>query len=218
MPLFHLDWFVCADGYRIEERKHRKGKTVMTSGGGGRFIVPKSNAWFPTTPLQIHGLYRQLADCDLKAAGILRFVNAHGFLVHAKAHEENVEGVTEYVMGMRSLVKAIDRREWKSIADGLNRAKDRIGGVGRLGVSFELPKNGDLRPALKLRPTSLVDALQVQALSDATLGVVHKKCKNPECEEYFPLSGPDAYRSDAEYHSDQCRMRHTYLKRRSVKK
>ena len=226
MSLFHLDWFVCQDGYRLEERPAPRRARLITQGkGAGLVIAPNSDAWFPSKPLDIPGLYREFCDCDLRGPeGLLRFIEYNGLLFRAKASKEALADVIEHVLGMRRLLAAIDRRDWRSIADALTRANQEklfpSGGIGRLGILFDLPKKDGAPPSVKLQPASLADALQVQALADASLGVLHKKCKNPECDHYFPLSGPNALRRGAEYHSTECRLRHRYVdsKQRRSKK
>jgi hypothetical protein len=175
MSLFHLDWFVCRDGYRLEER--RSPRRTRRSGGSRLVIVPNSNAWVPSKPLDSPGLYRQLGACDLGGPEeILRFIEYNGLLFRAKAPKEELVNVIEYISGMRRLLAAIDRSEWRSIADALNRpGRDElfpIRGVGRLTIVFDVPNCQRALPSLKLRPANLAEGLQVQALADAS-GVIH---------------------------------------------
>ena len=231
MSLFHLDWRRCPDGYRVELAK---GST------GDRIIVPNSKKLEVYRPLAIPGPYRQLANCEPTQAGALKFIRAYGFLAHSNAEWEQLRSVIDRIRRMRRLVEDLDERNWVAISDMLERAalpppratdEDLAsgyfrswrftgitherglpkGGHGRLGLVFELIDN---KPILKFRPGSLIEGLEVQALSDAVFGIGHKKCKNPECDSYFPVSGPDAYRDGAEYHLPSCQRRHAYLKRK----
>jgi hypothetical protein len=218
MPLFHLDWFRCLDGYRIERRPVPPGGEEWLedgserSNGSERFIVPNSpNNWEEYRPLEIPAAYRQFANWakrDTSEDGLLKLINAYGSLWRPKAKHEHAQDVVRLILRIQNIVEAIDRRDWQSIAQGLEReaqARRRS-----LAVVFEVSANP---PTLKLRPGSLAEALVVQALADASLGIGHRKCKNPECDRYFPVGGEGAYRSDAEYHSPACQRRHTYLKR-----
>lgn len=220
MSLFYLNWLICRDGYRIADQVSTNDhkRPIEMGGLADLLIVSNSTNRQQTEPLKIPGLYRILSKCDPSAEGVLNFVNVYGFLLGRSAQQEAVALVIEQIFEMRRLVEAIDRRDWKLIADGLSRAGQEnvpSGGIGRLGILFDISAD---QPKLNLRPASLADALQVQALLDVSLGVEHQKCKNPECDQYFPLSGPEAYRSDAKYHSPACQRRHTYLKRRESKK
>jgi len=176
MSLFHLDWFVCQDGYRLEE--WRAPRRPRRSGESRLVIVPNSNAWVPSKPLDSPGLYRQLCACDLDGPeDLLRFIEYNGLLFGAKASNEPLAKHMEYVLGMRRLLAAIDRCDWRSIADGLSRTgEDQLfptGRIGRLVVLFQAPNNERASPSLKLRPANLADGLQVQALADVSLGVMH---------------------------------------------
>lgn len=223
MSFFHLEWPICRDGYRIEKREPSKDpkRPIAMGDGGGVFIVSNSTNWRQTEPLNIPGLHRIFSKCEPSPEGVLNFINVYGFLLRRKARQEQVDVVIEQILEMRRLVEAIDRRDWKSIADGLSGAgqeQDRIfpsGGIGRLGILFDVSVD---QPKLNLRPASLADALQVQALSDVSLGVKHQECNNPECDQYFPVSGPGAKRGDAKYHEPACQRRHAYLNRRESEK
>ena len=84
MSLFHLDWFKCADGHHIEERPDHWVEVHPDNpaqGFPGLYIVPNvppgqsldSGHWLRTEPLDHPGLYRQLADCEPSAEGVLDF-------------------------------------------------------------------------------------------------------------------------------------------------
>lgn len=225
MPLFHLDWYRCLDGYRIEERadppawRHSKRNTVLEDVEGGLVILPNSARWEETQPLKIPGAYRQFADWDGSQDGLLKLTNAYGFLLRPKAKQDHVDDAGELISRLARLVAAIDCQDWQSIPHGLSRAgHERVsptGGVGGLGVLFDVSEN---RPIMQLRPKNLAVALQVQALADVSFGIEHRRCKNPECDHYFPVRGPDAHRSDAEYHSEPCRRRHAYLSKKKERR
>jgi len=130
---------------------------------------------------------------------------------------EPIADVMAYTIGIRNLVAKIDAADWDWVRNWLTQVGERSDkrgrprpGVGRLGVAFEVERG---RPKFRLTPPTLVDALYAQALFDAAHGIEHRACKNPECDHYFPISGPDAHRRDALYCSDACRSRYVYLKK-----
>jgi hypothetical protein len=225
MYLFHLSWFRCLDGYRIETLEPPKSTGSILTGtarkpsgrpggeeddGDLRVILPNSSRWEATEPLKVPGAYRQWANWDGSDEGILKLINGFGFVNRAKSEDELVLFTQRFISGLATYVDLIERREWKCVADTLTlTAQHRAGGVGACAVHFDVSGGG--LPTLRLEPRSLGQALIVQALADATLGTEHRKCKNPECDRYFPVSGPESYRIDAEYHSEQCRRRHAYL-------
>jgi hypothetical protein len=218
MQIFTFKWAKCRDGYRIEERadpspiRQSKRASILEGIGGGTFIVPKSANWEIYRPLDVPAAYRAFANWNGSDEGLRKLADAYGSMFKHKATHELIDNVRAYASGLRRLVASIDRAQWQSIADGLDKAgQGKSGprpGIGRLGVVFEVANN---KPVFRLSPPTLLDALQAQALFDAAFGIEHKKCRNPECEQWFPTKGPDAYRSDAEYHSEACRRRHAYL-------
>jgi hypothetical protein len=217
MSSFKFEWWKCRDGYRIEVEAPRKmdvSGTILEGVGteDARVIVPKSNNWDLTRPLEVEAPYRVFANWDGTDDGLLDLTNAYGSMWGEKASKEYIDYVRGHVIGIQTLVESIDAAEWQAIADTLNRAATKgrsRPGIGRLGVVFDIV---DGKPEFRLRPSTLYDALRVQALFDATHGVKHKQCKNPECGLWFRIgSGPGALRSDAEYHDRDCRFRHAYL-------
>jgi hypothetical protein len=120
MLLFHLDWFVCEDGYRLEEWP--ASRRVRRSGENRLVIVPNSEAWLPSKPLNSPGLHRHLCGCDLGGPEeLLGFIQTNGLLFRAKGPKEPWADVVEYVLSMRHLLTAIDGCDWRSIAEGLRR-------------------------------------------------------------------------------------------------
>ena len=69
--------------------------------GGRLVIVPNSDAWVPSKPLDSPGLYRQLGACDLGGPEeLLRFIEYNGLLFRAKAPKEELANVIEYISGI----------------------------------------------------------------------------------------------------------------------
>ena len=211
MDLFHFEWFKCADGYSFEE-------APADQPGAAVFIVPTSDKWIETQPLKVPAVYRIFAACDATEADMLRFTNAYGFLERPKADREFIGFAYSHLACVQALVEAIDESDWPYIVEVLKKrgqhSKFPTGGIGNLGVVFDAPKKNETRPRFRLRPASLADALQVQALFDAAYDIQHKECANPHCSEWFPVSGPNAHRVDAQYHSQACRRRHVYFERK----
>jgi hypothetical protein len=77
---------------------------------------------------------------------------------------------------MRHLLTAIDGCDWRSIAEGLRRPGEGklfpTRGIARLAVLFEVSDDGRASPSLKLRLANLADGLLVQALADASRGML----------------------------------------------
>ena len=217
--LFRLDWFRCCDGYRLEDRADLPASHPLPLPSFGRYIVRNSNKFVPTTPLRCTGLYRQLADVS-DDDGALAFVTAHGFLGSAKKKRTLASDVLGYAQDMRELVAAIDGKRWGTLADTLDRAGrdsvEQIGGVGRLGAIFDW-REGMGRPDLYFRPGSLVAAIYLQALQDASGGAELQKCDRPGCPKYFqvgPGTGRPRLSRGVAYCTPKCQKAHAYMKRK----
>lgn len=217
--LLRLDWFRCRDGYRLEDRADpppRRGRRALLLGSvAGRYIVRNSDTLEPTTPLKCVGLYRLLADVSDDESA-LAFVRAHGFLSRGK--DARVDQVLYAAADIRKIVDAIDKKRWGALRDTLNRAgQDSImesGGVGRLGVIFDW-REGMERPDLYFRPGSLISAIYVQALQDASGGAELQKCDRPGCPKYFqvgPGTGRPRLNRGVAYCTPKCQKAHAYMK------
>ncbi len=222
--LTHLEWFRCLDGYHVEDRKDPPGRRArLIPGIAGRYIVRNSTRWEPTTPLRVDGLYQQLADVK-GDEGALEFVTRHGYLSRAKSKDSRLDDVLGAATGMRGLVDAIKQTRWAAIADTLNReGQDSIfefGGIGRLGAVFEW-REGMERPELFYRPGSLLSALYLQALQDASGGAELQKCDRPGCPRYFqvgPGTGRPRLNRGVAYCNPTCQKAHAYMKKKGVSK
>jgi hypothetical protein len=218
--LFKLEWWRCLDSYRIDVRTPAKREPAESSASfgsilesivdgldadderGRAFIVPKSDNWGESyRPLDVPAAYRAFAAWDDTDDGLLKLTKAYGFMVSAKAKEADIVDVRRDVAQIRALVEMIDSGEWLAVAS------DTTLGIGRLRIIFEVV---DGKPVFGLQPASLFHALRAQALYDAVYGPEHRKCRNTECDRWFPITGPEALRADAEYHDEACRRRHAY--------
>ena len=217
--LLRLDWFRCRDGYRLEDRADpppRRGRRALLLGSiAGRYIVRNSNKFEPTTPLKCVGLYRLLADVSDDESA-LAFVKAHGFLSRGK--DARVDEVLDAAADIRKIVDAIDKKRWGALSDALSDAGQdsifNIGGVGRLGAIFDW-REGMERPELHYRPGSLLGAIYLQALQDASGGAELQKCDRPGCPKYFqvgPGTGRPRLNRDAAYCTPKCQKAHAYMK------
>src|SRR5882757_489982 len=94
----------------LKQRMQRERTSARFDVRGGRLvIVPNSDAWVPSKPLDSPGLYRQLGACDLGGPEeLLRFIEYNGLLFRAKAPKEELANVIEYISGMRpSMVRTV---------------------------------------------------------------------------------------------------------------
>ena len=218
--LLRLEWFCCLDGYRLEDRVDPPGRRALLLSAAGRYIVRASSRLGLTTPLQHNGLYRILADVSDDESA-LAFVKAHGFLNGAKAKDKPVGDVLDAAAAMRWLVDAIDKKRWAALTDALNRAEQdyvifETGGIGRLGAVFDW-QEGMERPNLHFRPGSLLGAIYLQALQDASGGAELQKCDRPGCPKYFqvgPGTGRPRLNRDVAYCTPKCQKAHAYMKRK----
>jgi hypothetical protein len=225
-PLFHLDWAVCQDGYKLEDRPPVTGGSLIGRRPREIVIVPRSNKYYPTKPLEVPALYRVFAKCKRTYAGVLGFVKTYGMLGSSRAKSETVcylpggrtklyGGYFEAIDNLRSLVRAIEARDWPTLSTWLADLDNHPGGggLGRMGLLLCESDNGQRE--IRLRPSSLGSALQVQAIADATIGAEHRKCKCPGCLNYFRIGrSGGGLRRGAEYCSPKCQKAHAYMQRK----
>ena len=221
--LIRLDWFRCLDRYRFEDRTDPPGRRALLVSAAGRYIVRNSPKLESTTPLRCVGLYRQLANVSDDDSA-LEFVKRHGFLTRAKAKDQPVGDVLDRAADMRGLVDAINKKRWGALTDALNRAGQdsifQIGGIGRLGAVFDW-REGMERPELYYRPGSLLSAIYLQALQDASGGAELQKCDRPGCSKYFqvgPGTGRPRLNRGVAYCTPKCQKAHAYMKKKGVSK
>ena len=228
MSLVHLDWFWCYDGYRLEERKprprprrgplERTGARILNLDGGGVYVVRNSKRLKRTQPLKCEGLYRQLAACWI-SDDVLAFVENHGLLTRGK--EQRVDEILSDAENLRNWIRAISARNWPGLTNALEAAgQDSAfghGGIGKLGVVFHYQEGMD-RPELRFRPGSLLSAIYVQVLMDATGGATLRKCLNPVCPEWFKYGPGTEHRETAIYCSPKCQKAHAYMKLKEKRK
>ena len=220
--LFKFKWWRCRHGYRIENNPRSFLTTSIEPAEPVGFIVPNSDSWEEFRPLDAPAPYKAFARLGEKVhkmdRALVDLANAYGSMLKPRAKREPTEHVMYYSIGLRNLVAKIDAADWDWIKNWLddeagrtNKRGQPVPGVGRLGTAFDVQ---DGRPRYRLTPPTLYEALLSQALFDAAHGIEHRPCKSPECDRYFPISGPDAHRKDALYCSDACRLRHVYLKKK----
>ena len=236
MGIFYLAWPLDTLGYEIDERAEEpSGRVANTTRrlttrrsaaypatflplvAGGTFIVRKGGQLdWTRRPMKVPGLCRMLAECEKTPAGALGFISKFGFLHRADAKEQLVDEVYSAIDQARWLHEAVEQKEWRQISEALAQAGQtglsHHGGVGRLGVLFNLPP-GTERPELRFAPASLLEAAYIQILDDAASGADLKRCKSPACDKYFRRGAGTNHRTTAEYCSTSCRTRHAYLRR-----
>ena len=90
MGFFCLDWSVCEDGYDLKDLPPITGGSLVSRRPRQIVIVPRSNRYYPTKPLEVPALYRVFAKCKRTRAGVLDFVTRHGMLGSSRAKYETV--------------------------------------------------------------------------------------------------------------------------------
>jgi hypothetical protein len=222
--LFHLDWFVDLDGYRVERRpvtpsledvaRSLEDPSVLDE----RFIdciVRKGGQLEMRTPLKVPGLCRRLADCPKTNEAVIGFVSRFGPLFGPDP--EPLSEIYDAIDVAQGLVALAETEDWHSIAVWLDKAwidalPSQAGGIGRLGIAFS--KAGNERPRLQLQPPNLFHAALVQFLEEVSSGGPLRRCRLPTCPEWFTYGPHTGRRETALYCSPRCQNAHTYLKRK----
>lgn len=222
MARLRLQWPRDLDGYEIEQFRSRSGRTLGEGGGSddppfeGLYIVALAQrAQEIHDPLKIDGVWRRLADAEPTAEGALGFVKSFGFLT-SKRRRESVAFICQHIEAMRSIVAAIDREDWTTLDLWLTDNRKAL----RLHPVF-LQEEGWPRPDLFFAPNTLLDAIYLQALQDATSGTELEKCDRPACPEWFavgPGTGHARVKRPVRYCTPKCQKAHAYTKKKGVAK
>ena len=218
--LQRLWWPVCEDGYEIRwpdakpKGSGRRGAQLYEP--GGKFIFPKSGRFQDRPVLENEGRHKAFATCRTDA-DILDFVKNSG-LPTAPRRRYSVRDFVDRSMSMRSILRAADEHDWASVSRWLDAAgKDSasgIGGIGRLGVVFEIPPSQVERPKMHLRAGTLYSAMLFQALEDISQGTLRRECALPGCSVWFAFGPGRKHRETAKYCCDAHRYAHRDMERK----
>jgi hypothetical protein len=114
-------------------------------------------------------------------------------------------------------------RKMKSLVSVLDATSDRPGGIvrttGSRRIRFDitsidvalLSHEPGTRPALILRPRTLLNAMHLQMATSVASGGSVRACA--QCGEWFEAGSSNARRSIAIFCSTRCKNRHNYLRR-----
>jgi hypothetical protein len=194
--LFHLDWPIDPDGYRI------------SGSADGAVIVRNGGDLITQTPLEVPGLCRRLAACDTYA-DLCEFVGKYGFLTGPERDSEPLELLSSARAVAKGLTEAPDNM---SIGAFLDAAPLLIpNGFGVVNVQFD-EFDERMRPKLKFRPANLYQGIMLQFLEE--VGQPMRHCKRPGCPEWFTYGPGTDHRETALYCSPKCQNAHTYDKRK----
>jgi hypothetical protein len=164
----------------------------------------------PYRPLDLFGsLYAEFSKIR-SADDVLYFIERFGPLTIDgldNSKGELVDGVLAHSDAMRDLFSVLSRdraRRAKLIADL------RMSPFADLDITLELdPASEDLK--LRLCPTSLLDAVWLQAAQELSSGAAVRKCLR--CDDWFETGPRTARRADAKFCSDEHRIAFNSLKR-----
>lgn len=233
MAKLRLFWPVDIEGYRlesakpVERRKPVERKGLLSRGWPvpAKTLLekdePKFTSWIVRKGGRLDfqdrckgdGLWRQLADTKPTEEGAVTFVRRFGFL-HTRGRRESVAFICEQIKVMRSIVDAIKREDWAALDLWLLDHGKAI----RLRPVFH-QQEGWLRPDLFFAPNTLLDAIYLRALQDATSGTDLRKCHRPGCPEYRAVGpGTGRWRTNRPanrpvfYCTPKCQKAHAYMK------
>ena len=213
MANLQLLWPLDRVGYHLEKIPAGSGHTTAHGHDEYEVVVAESGKKDFGDRMKIDGLWRQLADTTANANGALSFVSRFGFL-RSKGRRETVDFICHGIEVMRALNKCIHQEDWPALDLWLrdNADADAI----RLHPVFD-QREGYPRPDLFFAPNTLMDAIYLQALQDATSGTDLRKCDRPGCPEYVAV-GPGTGRKrtgrPAFYCTPKCQKAHQYMRKK----
>ena len=226
MPVLDLsfEWPVDEAGYSIVDHKpkppkersakkppERKGARIVTGEPSGPHIVRDRGSLRTTRPLEFHRtLFMEFARLDESDESCIGFANRFGFLgvfLNEKADDRvGPEGESllfwrDRIADMRRAVEA-----WQASPDTFASSQELT--ITRLDVSL-VPIDG--RPTLRIRPRSLIGAIQLQFAQAVATGLDIRTCDH--CGKIFETGGMGRTRK-ARFCSDRCRNNYHAARRK----
>ena len=237
MAKLQLDWPKDRDGYQIELAEPMKpvpqvidtkigfstreywqvpsALSALMADVDGTQIVRKGGRLLYDDRFLIDGLWKRLAKTEPTEEGALEFVERYGFL-QSTGDREYVHVICHHIEVMGWLREAIDNKAWKALKPWLEKHCGAI----RLHPEFR-QEDGWPRPDLFFVPETLLDAIYLQALQDATSGTDLRKCDRPGCPEYRavgPGTGKWKTNRPVFYCTPKCQKAHAYMKSKGASK
>ena len=213
----HLDigfeWPVDESGYRLVERKRPKGKrtaTILDEAADGTYLVAVGGPIRNGRPFDNPLLFMEFAHLDGTPEQCQRFASSFGYLQRPPAndpeHGEPISLWQRAIVDLRAAVEAWQKRGAAAVV----RQELRLAHLDAVLV----PRGRDGRPALRIVPRSLLAGIRLQFAQAITSGGSIKTCEH--CGAWFEVGGDTGRRSDAQFHSDQCRIAFNNLKKREA--
>lgn len=213
---------------KVAERKRPLGgrlpvptKTILEEGGSTE--PPGPTVWikrkggklnYRKVRFEKELIYKRLAATETTPDGALAFVEKFGFL-RSVGHREKVTDICKHILTMQWLLNALrddDRyainiwligTEWYRDEKGKLLSRSARPPVRR-GLRYG--SDEDDRPQLEDAPLTLIEALYLQCLRDASGSKDYKLCRRPGCGTWFYFGPNTGKRSTAKYCSDRCRV------------
>ncbi len=218
MPVLDLsfEWPVDDAGYSIADHKPKppKGRSarLLTGEPSGPHIVRKGGPLRSTRPLELHRtLFMEFARLDGTDESCLRFANSFGFLglwLDEKA-DDRVGPTGESLDRFRDAIgdtrRAVDA--WQASPDTFASHQEIT--ITRLDASL-VPIDG--RPTLRIRPRSLIGAINLQFAQAVATGLDIRTCDH--CGKLFETGGAGRTRK-ARFCSDRCRTDYHVARRKT---
>jgi hypothetical protein len=202
-----LEWQRDSNGYDIDERPKKEGRTYLTSDPGGTFVVPQGGK---KETYVVEGIrdrvFEKLANTQNTTGGVLSFANAWGLLGNAMSEGDMREQeVSDFYEGIKDLRWLINLAQELRATQQLSRLEQAMNqkGVGPMNLRFGRLL-GDSTPRLFFQPRSLWLFCCTEVMQIVAAGGEIKNCLN--CGAFFTIGIDPGARSTRTYCSNRCRM------------
>jgi hypothetical protein len=211
---FLFPWLVDQGGYKTERVTRRFGGLLDLgeNAAGEEFIViaPAGGLLRYYSPLDEEGLWLQFAETCTNLDGVLLFANKYGVLNSgANLDQPGKTALTEFINTAATLKEIARRLEARDREGAAELFHIREAPVMRV---FVFPAGQPGKFEWRFVPQSLRDALLYQAAEAISGDRQFRRCRNPECSNWFRL-GPHklaerrgTYTARREFCSDRCRV------------
>jgi hypothetical protein len=187
----------------------------ILKGAAASFVVKNVSPTYEYyNPFEKDALYKRLAACGKNHKAVLQFVRTFGLLRqghHGPLREQPLCAIFEEIKALKSVVDAVDRRDWGALEPWLNSDVTRR--TLKVAATFRWD-SASLGPSLFFEPMGLISAIYLQLFQDVTNGAQLKLCARPGCGEWFKYGSGTGRRETAEYCDPRCQKAHAYQRQK----
>jgi hypothetical protein len=200
--LFRFEWPVDQDGYEIWRNPHSEDLARELRRSETVFIRPRGGPLRYYRPLEIEGLWLRFAETCKTIEGALAFANEFGCILALQSEfPEDIDEIDFYLSAantLRQISKFLSTGDKQSAAELFNASSPIV--IEKVHYNERAARFDPI-----IVPTSLLSAMDHQALQAITGDQHFRRCRNEACSNWFRV-GARAHTARRAFCSDRCRV------------